>query len=67
MKQAKSTLTFHVYRARDGWRWRITGRNNRIMADSAEAYTRKYDCVRAIDRIRKADLVLHKMDISELW
>lgn len=33
--------TFVVYRAKDGWRWRLKARNGRIVAESGEAYTRK--------------------------
>ena len=27
-----------IYPARDGWRWRLVAKNNRIVADSGEAY-----------------------------
>jgi uncharacterized protein YegP (UPF0339 family) len=37
---------FEVYRARDGWRWRLKAANGRILA-SGEAHTRKADAVRA--------------------
>lgn len=43
--------TFEAYRAKDGWRWRLLARNNRIIADSGEAYTRKRDVLRAIDTV----------------
>lgn len=45
MKEAR----FVVYQAKDGWRWRLSAANGRIIADSAEAYTRKRDAVRALD------------------
>ena len=33
------------YRDRAGeWRWRLKARNGRILADSAEGYTRYRDC-----------------------
>lgn len=37
---------FEVYRARDGWRWRLIAANGRIVA-TGEAHTRKADAVRA--------------------
>lgn len=29
-----------------GWRWRLRARNGRIVADSAESYVRRGDCLR---------------------
>lgn len=37
---------FEVYRARDGWRWRLRAANGRIVA-IGEAHTRKADALRA--------------------
>jgi uncharacterized protein YegP (UPF0339 family) len=42
---------FVVYRADDGWRWRARARNGRILADSGEAYTRRYDAALALERL----------------
>jgi uncharacterized protein YegP (UPF0339 family) len=36
-----------VYEAKDGWRWRMKAPNNRIVAESGEAYTRRASAVRA--------------------
>lgn len=37
-----------IYNDRAGdWRWRLQGANGRIVADSAEGYTRRGDCLRA--------------------
>lgn len=44
---------FEVYKARDGWRWRLIAANGRIVA-TGEAHTRKRDAVRACQRV--ADL-----------
>ena len=44
---------FQVYRAADGWRWRLRAANGRIVA-TGEAHNRKRDAVRACQRI--ADL-----------
>lgn len=30
-----------LYRATDGWRWRLRGRNSLILADSGQGYSRK--------------------------
>lgn len=34
-----------------GWRWSLLAANNRIIADSGEAYVRKRECRRAIARV----------------
>jgi len=43
----RATL-FQMYRAKDGWRWRAVRGNGEIVADGAEAYTRKTDVHRAV-------------------
>lgn len=56
MKQAR----FHVYKAKDGWRWRLIASNGRIIADSGEAYTRKGSADAAVERtIKVAELMAH--------
>jgi uncharacterized protein YegP (UPF0339 family) len=47
------TARFQVYKAKDGWRWRLLAANNRQIAQG-EAYTRKADALRAIEGVRKA-------------
>src|SRR5687767_335262 len=44
-----ATLRCEVWKAKDGWRWRLVTTNNfkRIVAESGEAYTRQYDAWRA--------------------
>lgn len=32
-----------IYKARDGWRWRVKSANGKVVADSGEAYRRKPD------------------------
>jgi uncharacterized protein len=50
-------MRFELYRDRARqWRWRLVAANGRIMADSAEAYTRKRDCVRALQTIQALEL-----------
>lgn len=39
--------TFEVYKAADGWRWRLRAKNSKIVADSGEAYSSKSNCRRA--------------------
>jgi len=41
---------FEVYKARDGWRWRLVAANGRIVA-TGEAHTRKADAIRAAARL----------------
>ena len=46
--------TFVAYRAKDGWRWHLRARNGLIIAESGEAYTRRYGCMQAIDTVLEA-------------
>ena len=46
---------FEVYRAEDGWRWRLKAANGRIVA-TGEAHSRKRDAERAI---RTAAMAVH--------
>jgi uncharacterized protein YegP (UPF0339 family) len=34
-------MAYHVWRARDGWRWYLMAENNRKIAESGEAYVHK--------------------------
>lgn len=45
---------FVVYKAADGYRWRLVAANGRIVADSGEAYTRKHDAEKALYRLWEA-------------
>lgn len=42
---------FTIYKAKDGWRWRLKAANGRIIAESGEAYTRKADALRAKNQV----------------
>jgi len=45
-------MQFQVYLDTEGkYRWRLIASNGRTVADSAEGYTRKYDCFRAIEAV----------------
>ena len=48
---ARSARTV-VYRARDGWRWRLIAANNRIIA-TGEAHTRRADAERAAAAVQR--------------
>lgn len=47
---------FTVYQARDGYRWRLLAANNRLIAESGEAYTREWDAWRATETVEEAVL-----------
>jgi len=50
MRKKKSPIRW--YRDSQGqWRWRVVGRNGRIVAASSEAFTRKYDAKRNLWRL----------------
>lgn len=44
----------HIYRAGDGWRWRLKARNGRIIDQSSEGYTTRSKCVDGFHRLEKA-------------
>lgn len=45
------------YRGADGdWRWRMVAANGRIVADSAEGYRRRGQCVRMAHQIAAGDI-----------
>lgn len=43
----RKIYTLTVYKAADGWRWRMTARNGRTVADSGEAYKTRAGAYRA--------------------
>lgn len=42
---------WEVWKAKDGWRWRLKAANGRIVAESGEAYTRRSSALRAITKL----------------
>jgi len=47
------TSYYVVYQdAANQWRWRFVAANNRIIADSAESYWNKLDCLAAIQLVK---------------
>ena len=45
-----------IYRAHDGWRWRYTTPNGRVLADSGQGYTRRIDCINGAMRVTATPL-----------
>lgn len=46
---------FKTYQDEAGqWRWRLLAANNRVIADSAEGYTRERDADRAVQTVKEA-------------
>lgn len=43
----------HIYKAADGWRWRMKSGNGKIVADSGEAYATKSGCKAGWRRVRQ--------------
>jgi uncharacterized protein YegP (UPF0339 family) len=37
--------TWEIYHATDGWRWKRTASNGRIVGSSTEAYNNRSDCI----------------------
>lgn len=47
------TMAYYVYKDTAGyWRWRLVSSNGRIIADSAESYHNKLDCLSAINLVK---------------
>ena len=63
MKQPR----FKIRQAKDGWRWRLQAANNRIIAESGEAYTTKAHAERAVATVQAAvEHIGHKAMIARL-
>lgn len=46
-------MKYEVYRdARFDWRWRLVAKNGKTVADGAEGYSTKSNCMRAVRRIK---------------
>ena len=56
-------MKFEIYKAKDGWRFRLRARNGEIIA-SSEAYARKIDCRSTVEAIIDA---LGKSDITVIY
>jgi len=46
-------MVYNLYKDRSNqWRWRLWSANNRIIADSAESYHNKADCLHGIKLVK---------------
>jgi uncharacterized protein YegP (UPF0339 family) len=45
-------MVYHVWRARDGWRWYLMALNNRKIAESGEAYVEKAGALWGINLVK---------------
>lgn len=50
--KSRYRYVFEVYRAKDGWRWRLWARNGRIVAVSGEAYKRAAAAVKQCENLQ---------------
>lgn len=50
--KSKFAHVFDVYKAKDGWRWRLWSRNGRIVANGGEKFTSKAAAAMACCRIQ---------------
>lgn len=46
-------IAVEVYQAKDGWRWRLTAANGKVVADSGEAYDTEFNAQRAARRTKE--------------
>jgi uncharacterized protein YegP (UPF0339 family) len=44
-------MRIEIYKAADGWRWRLKAANHRIVAESGEAYVGRREVLRAVNRV----------------
>lgn len=48
-------MAFYLFKDHSGqWRWNLKASNGRIVADSAEAYYNKADCLNGINLVKSA-------------
>lgn len=53
IRKGPTTPGFRVYRDRAGqYRWRLVSGNGQIVATPGEGYTRRVDCVRAVEAVK---------------
>lgn len=53
-RRPKSTYryVFDIFKAKDGWRWRLWARNGRMIAVSGEAYKRKAAAIKQCENLQ---------------
>jgi uncharacterized protein len=62
-------LTYKVYKDKKGeWRWNLKAENGKIIADSAEGYINKSDCLDAITLVKSSAnaQVIRPLDLASL-
>jgi uncharacterized protein YegP (UPF0339 family) len=58
------TARFEVYKAKDGWRWRLKSGNGRIVAQG-ESHTRKVDAIRAAHTVWLTALRIELFEVEQ--
>lgn len=49
-------MRFQIYKSGNQYRWRLLAANNKIIADSGEAYHNKQDCIAGINLVKGTGL-----------
>ncbi len=44
------------YQGEDGWRWQLIAPNEKLIAESGEAYATESNCKRALERLKSIDM-----------
>ena len=58
-------MIFSVYRdVRGEWRWRFVATNNKTIADSAEGYKNRQDCIDAIQLLKRSAAATPAYDVT---
>lgn len=60
---AVATAKFEIYRAADGYRWRLKGGNGEIVAQG-EAYVSRENVRRAVETVKR---IVPGASIEDLW
>ena len=50
-------MRVRFYKSKNGWRWRVTASNGRIIANCGQGYSRRIDCVRGLFKLLEANIV----------
>jgi len=62
----RPAIWFEVYKAKDGWHWRMLSKNGKPQAHSAEPYQRPYNAKRAIARFLSLTYKMQKPYVEEV-
>lgn len=66
IKQGARVMKFQTYTDSKGeYRWRLVARNGKTIADSAESYSSKAKCKKAIERVKEGADSAEVMEVSE--